>query len=757
MQTRLPGLVLVTLCFSSPTWAEKPKEPTFTITLEQWAGDAETWFEERIEGEFKLCPQWGASSVFVVGVDKNATPRGGALTPGELYAKRGSLLGLKPGERLQFYRHKVKGSGRDSTGATVSLYSVGDGLEQTLYKDKTGKYQDVNGDQPGDRPGSREVDAELIRTAKGARLAFNDYGSYTGGSGNFGMTSVALLDVADPERFDMLSFTLTEADLEKWDAVDLEKKRSGPAKNVPSYKLQRTMRLRVAPEEPGEVVIEIPEHDRWVPKGNLTDAAQPGNELTITAKVKRSEKSNEGSDKKVKLKFELVDVSSELGTCLNWPEKPGAAEKDLKLLKKAKNEKLSIAESNQEATTREAVKEVELVVSAFDYGAWGRLKITATDEEGKPVSVSYRGSQEPISIPLDDDENHIADAWEEQQGLRSKPGETDDESEPVGNGFPGDGLTLYEEYRGFAVQGAHRHAVPTKKDVFVCDETGRLEKGIALFETITDLKVHRLAKAEFPKSRVINAHHSAGPHVVDQHGVRIISGPSGLAVGVKGDDASVGPPKTVTYVQVPAAKSCEATGPNDERYVADRVTEVAHELCHAVGIDHHGDGNVGMYFWAWKQTSSGEWKLMEYDLVDTDADDKALQLKQAGAVQVHVIRESDLKEVQPTDNLERWARPIKHLNGYRVFLVTGKGGPQSGADRWFLRYEWFPYISAKNDTVRYLPNPAEWKLRNELCDASDGTGANAPDHVPESRSGPAQLGKCRRQLVVNDLFNPPGW
>jgi len=40
---------------------------------------------------------------------------------------------------------------------------------------------------------------------------------------------------------------------------------------------------------------------------------------------------------------------------------------------------------------------------------------------------------------------------------------TDNESDPVADGHPGDGFSLYEEYRGFIIGGQHVEVDPKKK------------------------------------------------------------------------------------------------------------------------------------------------------------------------------------------------------------------------------------------------------------------------------------------------------
>jgi hypothetical protein len=68
---------------------------------------------------------------------------------------------------------------------------------------------------------------------------------------------------------------------------------------------------------------------------------------------------------------------------------------------------------------------------------------------------------------MDENENHIADYWEDLRNPPSRDPLSDDNDTPVGNGTGGDGLSLYEEYRGLMVRGRWRDFDPWIKDMFV--------------------------------------------------------------------------------------------------------------------------------------------------------------------------------------------------------------------------------------------------------------------------------------------------
>ena len=110
-------------------------------------------------------------------------------------------------------------------------------------------------------------------------------------------------------------------------------------------------------------------------------------------------------------------------------------------------------------------------VSCYDYGAYGEVKADALVsyyfEDTKTRELDWWGPGEGAKVPKDDDANFIADACQWNNG-RAK----DDKDFPPLYGAPGDGLSRYEEYRGFMVQGEHIRTNPNEKDVFILDKAG---------------------------------------------------------------------------------------------------------------------------------------------------------------------------------------------------------------------------------------------------------------------------------------------
>ena len=95
-------------------------------------------------------------------------------------------------------------------------------------------------------------------------------------------------------------------------------------------------------------------------------------------------------------------------------------------------------------------------VICYDYGAYGKLKAT----------VYGTSSSATMTIPKDLNGNQIADAWRNDEDV-SYDNTADVETGPSGNGYPGDGLSVFEEYRGFRVKTAHKRTDLSAKDVFI--------------------------------------------------------------------------------------------------------------------------------------------------------------------------------------------------------------------------------------------------------------------------------------------------
>lgn len=349
-------------------------------------------------------------------------------------------------------------------------------------------------------------------------------------------------------------------------------------------RLKATLSWSLAPagQKPIQVTVEPPDdYDRWIPRGDLDEPGKAGSSLRFRLTV--HEKGDPGARRKAALKVSLRNVSHEKGVCLNWPA-AGEPTKGLRL-PRAENRDLEFKrDDDDDGQTPEPVEKVEVVVSSHDFGAFGVLHIEGVEEK---VEVRFKGKDVPdVPIPRDDNDNHIADDWEERFGGGGDRSD-DLDDQPQGDGHQGDALSLYEEYRGFRISGAldtgrgelvtgkHVRTSPHAKDVFIIDT---VHKGVGQFG-LSGLRVHFLEREEVGASSgksanplCVNPNHGHAS-IGEQYPIVIEKGASPEDLG---GAATVGLPRDCPYLQVDTSK-------------ADVLETITHELAHCTNVTHHGD------------------------------------------------------------------------------------------------------------------------------------------------------------------------
>jgi len=175
--------------------------------------------------------------------------------------------------------------------------------------------------------------------------------------------------------------------------------------------------------------------------------------------------------KTCKLDLELRDVSEQRGLTTNYPV-DAAMKKGLRILPDQPG--LVVDANGQHARTKDKVSSVKFKVAAMETGAWGQVRARC-DERSEEAEFAATGKHF-VSLPRDDDENHVADQFEEDNEMLHKPATYDEDSRPQYQRTFGDGYTLYEEYRGFVVRKSGTddektfvRTDPRKKDIFVYD------------------------------------------------------------------------------------------------------------------------------------------------------------------------------------------------------------------------------------------------------------------------------------------------
>lgn len=341
--------------------------------------------------------------------------------------------------------------------------------------------------------------------------------------------------------------------------------------------------------------------------------------------------------------FELMNVSREPGVTLNYPipklgrnmpcrdlqfkdedDHEAFNDKDRKFSSDCSNKKFYV-----EARTKNPENKYTIKVYSNDYGSYGFLRSFAnvnksfgrdrlnSTESQKPYFIPVPVNKDSVihplkrkkkkeykdnrvTIPRDIDENHIADNGWEVEGEKIQDSldiKRDNDDEPNGDGYNGDGLTGYWEYRGFMVFDDSKHVrTNTKiKDLFVYNPDSLPTD---LFESASGIKVHRINDKQFLKKgslfTVINFNYSKSRenHNDDQCGLQIKVGKpkegfTGWTTTTTGNPA---PPNWVKYILLKSKdeikKTCEAKNLDFNRKLNQLV---AHELAHGVNVYHHGE------------------------------------------------------------------------------------------------------------------------------------------------------------------------
>jgi hypothetical protein len=154
--------------------------------------------------------------------------------------------------------------------------------------------------------------------------------------------------------------------------------------------------------------------------------------------------------------FELSNVSAFKGMAMNVSNPPG------------RNDDAPDFETTSPTVVSFDSNNVARVnLSCWDYGGWAL------------VAVNHSGSRAELHLPVDLNGNGLPDAgwWAAGTGFDvhvpdlGQSAADDDDADPFVGGPPevgyfGDGLTRFEEFRGFVALGSHIRTDPSKKDLF---------------------------------------------------------------------------------------------------------------------------------------------------------------------------------------------------------------------------------------------------------------------------------------------------
>jgi hypothetical protein len=472
--------------------------------------------------------------------------------------------------------------------------------------------------------------------------------------------------------------------------------------------------------EPGaddlKLELESSAYKTWRP--TATRQGDPGTPLQITATVRRGAGMASAQDVR-QFEWELVNTSKEPGVAINWPRDAHDSEYDLKFDPQA--DQVPETANRQKLIQPARSAQVTAVVLPYDWGAWSTLKVTAVLIDGRKLVGRLIGaSEDDLRLPKRTPDSLIADDWKEQWSLAGKGDRDDSESDPVGDGNEGDGLTLYEEYRGFYENMKHQECNPKLKDYFALNTAGAdVDTALQHFGHVTGLLVHyRFLQKELSSNRVINANYDSSPHLVDQHGVRY------KYAGYTGFSRAVGGPSTPGRIEYVGLSTTMPVRPTTNESISFGAAIAAHEALHTVNVWHHG------------QTDK--------EVIWLGIGGMLLEFSGGASKQIRAFNEA---------GVEQTAALAKRFENKGTKIWLGEvGGQHSGVEDCLMRYtNSAGYRSKTDDSIRYYPDESEM-AGTLVCTSANGTGVNAP---PLSRYLDAKVGNCAAQILVNDRIPAP--
>lgn len=589
-----------------------------------------------------------------------------------------------------------------------------------------------------------------------------------------------------------------------------------------------------------EVEITIEGYAKWRPEGSIKNPTEPGNSLAARATLKSKTGKVKNLPEVKRFKFELLGTSREPGVCLNWPLNAEDQDYDLRLAAEAGG-KLSAADQKLsmtgQTTDDQGQPYAEARIDSYDFGGRATLQVTCELADGREIMGLMKGEgggEELVRLPKMKGPGWIADSWRKETKVEGLP-DFDDNEKVEGQRDNGDGFTLYEEYRGWVEAGKHIEGDPKRKDLFILNQVGAggadAIGGIKLFERVSKLATHhRLREAEMATAaRLMNGNHRDAPHRVDQHGIWMYNAdgtgiPAGGTVGMTSEDAGRAfRPGRVNHVVIESRGVYDATFGHDNSVGLYKLSErdaafaydraVAHELLHAVGVDHHGEGeNAAAFFFVSASDPNNPThragfsrKLPKiYDTTDLRrSSDHVYDGSELRRGEMYTLIWEDTKreiaeELAPlyerklaAERARRAANPptgeddagrratqfpqygksefywretdlfdaVAYLNDeFEVFATIGElNEADSGNELCLMRYYFATAYPVKGKTkTYYVVRPGENRAGRSVCQSPAGTGANASSHEPQSRFGDSapRRGNCFGDICPNDAIPP---
>lgn len=538
--------------------------------------------------------------------------------------------------------------------------------------------------------------------------------------------------------------------------VELPKPPGAPG----SWQMKATFRWKLVDPLP-EVELKVwgLGYSEWRP--TLREGLNPGRELSIAATVESPKGERLDRIRVKKFTWTLHETSREPGVAMNFPRRENAkTDPDLRIAG------IPTSDDGQKGEEVPAEGDLGSVIDLvpYDWGGWATLRVQAELEDGRVIQGTMKGGpvdgRSDIPIPYRADGSKVADVWLKERGLSGGSDTTDDDPQPVGKpGADGDGLTVYEEYRGFYVKGEHRSTDPLRKDLFVSNQEGAIARGaVGRFRRVSQLEVHLPEISEFDPffQNQINFNRAQGPTRGPQGG--LLLRPSSL---FRGNATAATRPGTHGRVVVP-----RALRDVPQRVANNATTEhiVMQEMFRALGVERPGpDDSMKQFELVMPPPGSSEPPeiLMVPNtrvvVLDFFGDDFARKWQQQIAGPLSRIPHRIPAGTSAATAADLSQSQRQALTRFR-WLVGEKGGAHSGPENCVMR-DWFADVyrsrvnAADGRPIYRLVDPARGAEQpgTRLGTGRKGTGVNAPDRQPEPRYGDSEVSApANRQMVVRD-------
>ena len=500
------------------------------------------------------------------------------------------------------------------------------------------------------------------------------------------------------------------------------------------------------------------------------------------------------------MRFELVGTSREPGVAMNWPSRGADDRPDFRLAYFGNPGELD--PDGQVYVVEPFINvggypQAGAIVESFDFGGRSELRVTAELEGGRTIYGFYSITSgdpdddsgdrryERLLLPKRRDGDWIAEGWRRDHDVTGLAADDDGEVDPEGDGDAGDGLTLYEEYRGFVVRrmaGSRVEGDVLRKDLFVLNLIGSdAWQGIKLFENVTDLRViSKLDRAEMdPEARIINPNHRDAPHLTEQHGI-VLHKVKGTSDNYR-NDLAVGKPATTRFIPMPSRREYDKAPDQTTSWIATYDMELAHRMLHAVGVADHGEGDRRLEFrvipGSYKGNDSGRHRL----LVISEGDERYADLRVERTGE-YFFDDTQIERAVDNYARRRFRKSFGDLDIFQQWQMIGTGPTY----RWLLGAEFGQHSGDENCPMRRMismiyrarepirtldgfrttgTETYYWSASSDqrenrdapwtLCELPTGTGYNDPNRRdPQPRYGNAMSGRgnCRAQICVNDAI-----